>query len=153
MGKIENKIFDGLVNFIEKQEVFFKIHNTTNYEGLSISEVHCIEKIGKLKHPNAINISKDMNMTRGGVSKLAAKLIKKGYIVRGSIEGNKKEVHYFLTKQGEEIFKKHEKLHEEARVRENKVISTFNSEEQEVISRFIEKMNNHTNKLIEELKE
>lgn len=153
MGKIENKIFDSLVNFIEKQEVFFKVHNTRNYEGLSISEVHCIEKIGKLKHPNAISISKDMNMTRSGISKLAAKLIKKGYITKGSLEGNKKEVHYFLTEQGIKIFEKHEKLHEEARARENKVISTFNSEEQEIISRFIEKMNNHTNDLIKELKE
>lgn len=153
MGKIENKILESLGNFIEKQEVFLEMHNTINYEKLSISEVHCIEKIGKLKHPNSNNISKAMNMTRGGVSKLATKLVKKGYIIKGSLEGNKKEVHYFLTEQGSSIFKKHEKLHEEARIREGKIISTLSSEEQEIILRFIEKMNSHTNKLIEELKE
>ena len=57
---MEDKIFKGIVEFVEKKEVFYEFNNSLNYDGLSISEVHCMEKIGKLDIPNASNIAKNM---------------------------------------------------------------------------------------------
>lgn len=150
---MEEQIFNKTIEFLEKAERYNELSNSINYGGLSISEVHCLDYIGKLEIPNVTGIAQAMKMTRGGITKLTTKLAGKGYIEKYSIPGNKKEVHFRLTEAGREVYLKHEKIHEEARIREMEFFSTFSQEEQETIDRFLEKLNRFTLSRIEELEE
>ena len=150
---MEEQIFNKTIEFLEKAERYNELSNSINYGGLSISEVHCLDYIGKLETPNVTGIAQAMKMTRGGITKLTTKLAGKGYIEKYSIPGNKKEVHFRLTEAGREVYLKHEKIHEEARIREMEFFSTFSQEEQETIDRFLEKLNRFTLSRIEELEE
>lgn len=58
-------------------------------------------------------------MTRGAISKLTKKLIKKGLIVSYQKPDNKKEIYFRLTEQGKVINKVHEKLQKEHQERWN----------------------------------
>lgn len=146
-------IFNKVVEFIEKSEVFQELHNRENYEDLSFSEVHCIEKIGDLSVPNITMISHALNMTKGGITKITTKLQKKGYIEKYKLEGNKKEVHFKLTDLGRELYVKHERLHREARDSEEALFSTFSEGDQRVIVEFLERLNNHIGAKIEKLED
>jgi len=150
---MEEQIFNKTIEFLEKAERYNELSNSINYGGLSISEVHCLDYIGKLEIPNVTGIAQAMKMTRGGITKLTTKLAGKGYIEKYSIPGNKKEVHFRLTEAGRVVYLKHEKTHEEARIREMEFFSTFSQEEQETIDRFLEKLNRFTLSRIEELEE
>lgn len=35
--------------------------------------MHCIDAIGKLEHPNVINMAKKLNMTKSAISKITKK--------------------------------------------------------------------------------
>lgn len=150
---MEEQIFNRTIEFIEKAERCNELSNRINYGGLTISEVHCLDDIGKLEVPNVTGIAQAMRMTRGGITKLTTKLTGKGYIEKYSIAGNRKEVHFRLTDSGREIYLKHERIHEEARVREVEFFATFSREEQETINRFLERLNEFTLGRIEELEE
>ena len=150
---MEGIIFNKVVEFVEKIEVFQELHSRKNYKDLSFSEVHCIEKIGELSVPNITMISKAMNMTKGGITKITARLQKKGYIEKYRLDGNKKEVHFKLTDPGRALYVKHERLHREAQDSEEALFSTFSKDDQRVIVDFLEKLNNYTGVKISELEE
>ncbi len=150
---MEEQIFNRTIEFLEKAERCNELSNRINYGGLTISEVHCLDYIGKLKTPNVTGIAQAMKMTRGGITKLTTKLAGKGYIEKHSIPGNKKEVHFCLTDSGRKVYLKHERVHEEARMREVEFYSTFSQKEQETINKFLEKLNEFTLGRIEELEE
>ena len=61
-------------------------------EGYTPSEVHCIEAIKNIQDPNVKKISDEMFMTRGAISKLTKKLIKKNAIESYRKSENKKEI-------------------------------------------------------------
>lgn len=150
---MEGVIFNRVVEFVEKVEVFQELHSRKNYKDLSFSEVHCIEKIEDLSVPNITMISKAMNMTKGGITKITTKLQKKGYIEKYRLEGNKKEVHFKLTPFGRELYITHEELHRKARKDEERFFSTFSEGDQRVIADFLERMNNYTGEKIKELED
>jgi len=150
---MEEQIFNRTIEFLEKAEIYNDLSNKRNYGDLTTSEVHCIDYIGKLEVPNVTGVSLAMKMTRGGITKLSSKLVKKGYIEKHSIEGNKKEVHLKLTEDGRRVYIKHEKIHREAREREAKFFSTFSEKDQKIIINFLERLNKFTLTRIEELEE
>lgn len=149
---MEDKIFKGLGEFIEKSEVLLEMTNKKSYGGLSISEVHCIERIEKLEKANVTSIAREMKMTRGGITKITRKLLEKGFIEKYSLEDNKKEIYFSLTSEGRRVYDKHEILHEEVREREERFFrENFSEKEKSVIADFLEKLNRYTEKLIDEM--
>lgn len=64
------------------------------------SEVHCIESIGKSVDPNVTKLAESLYMTRGAISKITKKLIKKDVIESYQKPENKKEIYFKLTEQG-----------------------------------------------------
>lgn len=77
----------------------------------TISEMHCIDNIERIERANVTKVSKAMNVTRGGISKLVKKLIKRGAIETYTLETNKKEIYFKLTPVGKKVFLAHEKMH------------------------------------------
>ncbi|EOH96494.1 hypothetical protein UAY_02862 [Enterococcus moraviensis ATCC BAA-383] len=113
------------------------------------SEVHCIESIGKSVDPNVTKLAESLYMTRGAISKITKKLIKKDVIESYQKPKNKKEIYFKLTEQGKKVFTIHEKLHEEFRERDKVVFEHVTEAQFDDMLRFIEKYSQH---LDEEMK-
>ncbi|GBK65969.1 MarR family transcriptional regulator [Paenibacillus macerans] len=104
---------------------------------VNVTECHVIDYIGKNRLTNAVGIATALNMTKGSISKITTRLLEKGFIESHRMEGNRKELFFTLTRSGGEVYKLHEKLHEQARNKLDAAISTFTQEELIVIHRFI----------------
>lgn len=90
-------------------------------------------------------------MTRGAISKLTKKLIKKGVIESYRKPDNQKEIYFRLTAQGKEIYKIHEQLHKEFQERDKAVFEQVTEEEFERILDFLGKYCRHLDAEIKKL--
>ena len=82
-------------------------------------------------------------MTRGAMSKITKKLLKKGIIESYQKPDNKKEIYFRLTEQGKEVYKIHEKLHKEFQERDKVVFEQITEEQFDSMLSFIEKYSKH----------
>lgn len=82
-------------------------------------------------------------MTRGAISKLTKKLIKKGLIESYQKADNKKEIYFKLTEQGKVIFNIHEELHKEFRERDKIVFDQITDAQLDSMLSFVEKYRAH----------
>ncbi|SHH80489.1 MarR family transcriptional regulator [Clostridium intestinale] len=112
-------------------------------KNLTLSEVHVIDCIGKNKFSNTTFISKELNMTKGAISKITTKLLDKDLIKSDKLESNKKEVYYILTKLGREIFFIHEKIHKAQNEKFEDMISKYSTEELVAINKFLDDLTNN----------
>ncbi|MFB0829790.1 MarR family transcriptional regulator [Brevibacillus laterosporus] len=104
---------------------------------LTLSELHVIACIGKQGQVNVTAISQEMDMTRGAISKISTKLLQRGYLVKKQRADNQKEVHFQLTPMGDEIFRLHEELHEQAERRIERFLQKYSSSELAFIDRLL----------------
>jgi DNA-binding MarR family transcriptional regulator len=74
-------------------------------------EIHTIQSIGRNPGINVTNLAEYMGVTKGAVSQIIKKLIKKGLVRRTHTPGNAKEVVLELTELGWTGFHNHEKFH------------------------------------------
>ena len=107
------------------------------------SEVHCIEYIGRNVDSNVTKLAESFYMTRGAMSKITKKLLKKGIIESYQKPDNKKEIYFRLTEQGKEVYKIHEKLHKEFQERDKVVFEQITEEQFDSMLSFIEKYSKH----------
>src|SRR5699024_7938294 len=105
-----------------------EINMTDSLKGYTPSEVHCVEAIEKNKYPNVRKLEESLYMTRGAISKLTKRLIKKGLIERYQKPDNKKEIYFRLTEQGTIIFDIHENLHKSFMERDKIVFESMSDE-------------------------
>ena len=118
-------------------------------KGHKSSEVHCIEYIGRNGDSNVTKLAESFYMTRGAISKLTKKLIKKGLIESYQKSDNKKEIYFRLTAQGNDIYKVHEELHKEFQKRDKVVFEKVTEEQFENMLNFVEKYCAHLDAEIE----
>lgn len=109
---------------------------------VSIAEYHVLAYIGDHPATNAVSISKSLGITQGGISKIAARLSKKGLIHAQYARDNKREVSYTLTSLGEELHELHTTLHKQTESRLNDLISRYTEEEIECITGFLAELSN-----------
>lgn len=121
------------------------------FEDYTSSEVHCIEYIGKNADPNVTKLAESFYMTRGAISKMTKKLIKKCAIEGYQKPDNKKEVYFRLTEQGKAIYKIHEKLHKEFQERDKAIFDEITKEQLESMLSFAEKYSKHLDSEIKKL--
>jgi DNA-binding MarR family transcriptional regulator len=112
-------------------------------QGYTPSEVHCIEAIEKNDDPNVRKLAESLYMTRGAISKLTKRLIKKGLIESYQKPSNKKEIYFILTDQGKKIFDIHEKLHTEFLERDKIVFESMTDEQFDSMLNFLGNYSNH----------
>nr|WP_236883758.1 MarR family transcriptional regulator [Clostridium botulinum] len=144
-----NSIMEGFKEIYEKEEILGKIAFRGEYEKYGVSEIHCIDFIGKIENPNVTKISENMNMTRGAISKICKKLLNNKLIDKYKKPENDKEIYFKLTKSGEELYKCHEIKHKKWEEGNNNFFKNVDREEQEIVVSFLKKFNNFLDKIIE----
>ena len=138
---------------LERQDMLSRLTENICLDEYGYSETHCIDYIGKLERPNVTKIAEHMQMTRGAISKMTKKLLSKGLIEKYTLEKNKKEIYFRLTKSGMELFKEHEKRHKLWEERDAQFLERYSGEEIEILIKFMKEFNvyleeqieNHTN--------
>lgn len=145
------EIINSLMKIQERSNVFR--HGQENvFDGINLAEVHCIDWIGRIDHANVTKVANEMGMTRGGISKISQKLLKKGLIESYQRPENNKEIYYRLTKNGQHVYHEHKKCHSKAKQEKLVLLSTYSDKEQVTILRFLNDINHMLDsKMFEEI--
>ncbi|MDR1014621.1 MAG: MarR family transcriptional regulator [Coriobacteriales bacterium] len=106
-------------------------------EGMSLTEIHCLDRIGSLEWPNVTKVAEALRLTRGAVSKVCKKLIGRALVESFQGTGNRKEIYYRLTKDGRALFEEHQRVHEKVRVEWQSFFERYSESEQAAILRFL----------------
>lgn len=125
----EDQLIAGFRDVFNKMVWLNKLKMEKSLKGYKPSEVHCIEYIGKNADSNVTKLSGSFYMTRGAISKIAQKLIKKGIIESYQMPDNKKEIYFRLTEQGKIVYKIHDGLHKEFHERDRTVFEQITKEQ------------------------
>ena len=139
----EEQVIMGFRDLLNKMTSLNKPKMEDSLKGYKSSEVHCIEYIGRNVDSNVTKLAESFYMTRGAISKMTKKLIKKGVIESYQKPENKKEIYFRLTEQGLVIYKVHEKLHNEFEERDRAVFEQVTEAQFDSILSFMEKYNSH----------
>ncbi|MDR3600312.1 MAG: MarR family transcriptional regulator [Desulfosporosinus sp.] len=139
----EEQVIMGFRDLYNKMVSLNKFKMEDRLKGNKSSEVHCIEYIGKNVDSNVTKLAESFYMTRGAISKLTKKLIKRGIIESYQKPDNKKEIYFSLTSQGQVINKVHEELHKEFQERDKAVFEQVSEEQFDIMLSFVEKYSRH----------
>jgi DNA-binding MarR family transcriptional regulator len=148
-----NRIREELMDVV-KEELFFKnmqlmndrkslLNRVTKKMKYQISEVHCIELIGKMKDANVTRLAEAFYMTKGAISKIIKKLLRYGAIESYQKSENKQKIFYKLTPLGNDINKDHEELLKKLIERDRSVFQQLNEQEKDSVIKFLEIYNAH----------
>lgn len=81
---------------------------------LSITEVHTLEAIEKLKDNNKMSdVASSLNITASTLSININRLVKKGYVIKEQDSVDRRITHLLLTKQAKNVLKIHHQFHKE----------------------------------------
>ncbi|AUN14255.1 MarR family transcriptional regulator [Paraclostridium sordellii] len=147
----EEQVIMGVRDLFNKMVWLNKFKMEESLKEYKSSEVHCIEYIGSNVDTNVTKLSEYFYMTRGAMSKLTKKLIKKGVIESYQKPDNKKEIYFRLTEQGKKVYKIHEKLHKEFQERDKVIFEQVSEEQFDSMLNFIEKYSSHLDGEIKKL--
>lgn len=103
--------FEKVMNKYNKTEKKPKYYGTKDL--LYRSEVHTIEAIGKNSKINVTDLAAYLGVTKGAVSQMIDKLMKKGMVNKEMLSDTENEVSLELTRQGTLVYKGHEEYHKE----------------------------------------
>ena len=81
---------------------------------LTLAECHFIQAVGARPSINCTALAQNLGLTKGGISKMASRLVGKGLIETAKVSGNRKIVCYILTERGRTVDALHRTLHEMA---------------------------------------
>ncbi|EEK73281.1 MULTISPECIES: MarR family transcriptional regulator [Bacillus] len=139
----EEQVMNGFRELYNKMVWLNKDKMEVGLKGFKSSEVHCIEYIENNTDSNVTQLAEAFYVTRGAISRMTKKLIKKGLIESYQKSENKKEIYFRLTEQGKEIYKIHEELHNEFQERDKAVFEQVTEAEFDSIINFVEKYSKH----------
>lgn len=135
----------------EKQDVLSKLTAKESLDEFGYSEIHCLDCIGKMEDANVTKVAKALNMTRGAISKITKKQIKKGVIATYTKENNKKEIYFSLTNTGQQLFIEHQKRHEQWIKRDQQFLDTCNSQDLQIVEKFLNTFDQYLYSQIEDI--
>ena len=75
------------------------------------SEIHAIEAIGHNQGTNLTELATILGITKGTLSQLITKLVKKDLVLKSRGDRNEKEITLKLTEKGEKAFEGHQLFH------------------------------------------
>ena len=104
---------------------------------LSPAECHVLDYIAQHNKTNAISIAAASGITRGGISKITARLEQKGLLTVSAAQDNKKMLSYSLTQTGQAICAHHQQAHQQTLSALENILQQYTAEELACIKRFI----------------
>lgn len=134
------RILDILTKMQEQSDVF-QHKGEGLLDDISLAEVHCIDCIGMMDHPNVTKISEKMGLTRGGISRISKRLLGKGLIESYQEPDNNKEIYFRLTESGQYVYDEHKQLHNQLREEWLSFFERYSDDEQAAILRFFTDIN------------
>lgn len=151
LENIMDRIHNLLMNIIisesdDESEKNWLIKHTLNPElkklapQLSILSLHALEVISANEGIKGIDIAKELNVTKGAVSKATRKLLDHGLIRKEQRPDNQKEIYYYLTPLGEELAELHRQMHLEKDKQALELLKDYDMQSLELITDFLEKM-------------
>ena len=111
------------------------------FDDLNLTEVHCIHWIGTLDHANVTKVSNEMGMTRGAISKICKKLLKKNLIESYQEQENNKNIYFRVAEGGKKIFEAHKINHDRTFGEKVCIVNKYDEDEQAIILRFLMDIN------------
>lgn len=147
----EERAMKGLWDIFKKRIWLDSFKMKDRLKGYNPSEIHCIAYIGEDEDPNVTKLAESFGMTRGAISKLTKKLVKKGLIESYQKPNNNKEVYFELTEQGKTIYDIHEEMHREFKDRDQPFFEQVTEEQLDIILGFAKKYNMHLDTEIKKL--
>ncbi|AOA03235.1 MarR family winged helix-turn-helix transcriptional regulator [Carnobacterium maltaromaticum] len=147
----EEQIKVGFRELYDKMSWLNRRKMEDSLKGYTSSEVHCMEYIEKNKDSNVTKLADSFYMTRGAISKLTKKLIKKELIESYQKSDNKKEIYFRLTEKGRAVYDIHEKLHNEFSERDKVVFEQVTEEQFNSMLHFVELYSQHLDKEIKKV--
>ncbi len=84
---------------------------------------------------------------------MAKKQISQGLVESYSLEGNKKEIYFRLTKKGEELFNEHKQRHKMWEKRDSEFFNKYSEDKLSEICTFFEEFNGYLGEQIKILSE
>ena len=137
---------------IQERSGIFRHGREEIFDGFSLAEVHCIDRIGMIEYANVTKIASEMDMTRGAISKISKRLLAKGMIESYQRPDNNKEIYFRLTENGQKVYVEHKKCHNQSKQEKLALLESYREEEQAVILRFLNDINHlYDKKLAEDL--
>lgn len=112
------------------------------FHNVSVKEVHTVEAIGMYEAKSMSQVAKALNITIGTVSVAINNLVRKGYVERFRSDIDRRVVKVGLTKQGRLLYRVHENFH---RNMVKATIEGLTKEEEQVLSKALEKLNDFLN--------
>ncbi|MFN6654333.1 fatty acid biosynthesis transcriptional regulator FabT [Enterococcus faecalis] len=85
----------------------------SQFNDLSITEMHTIEAIGMYKKKTSSEVAKELSITVETLTVAINNLVKKGYVERLRSEDDRRVVKLGLTKKGKLLFRVHQHFHRE----------------------------------------
>lgn len=85
----------------------------SQFNDLSITEMHTIEAIGMYKKKTSSEVAKELSITVGTLTVAINNLVKKGYVERLRSEDDRRVVKLGLTKKGKLLFRVHQHFQRE----------------------------------------
>ncbi|KAF1296833.1 MarR family transcriptional regulator [Enterococcus sp. JM4C] len=83
----------------------------SQFNDLSITEMHTIEAIGMYRKKTTSEVAKDLSITVGTLTIAITRLVKKDYVERIRSEDDRRVVKLGLTKKGKLLFRVHQHFH------------------------------------------
>lgn len=139
----EDQLIMGFRDLYNKMSFLNKFKMEDSFEGYKSTEIHLLECVGNHTDSNVTRLAEFFYMTRGAISKMTKKLIKKGVLESYQKPENKKEIYFRLTEQGQAIFEVHEALHKEFQERDKEVFEQISEDEFNSMLHFVEKYCRH----------
>jgi DNA-binding MarR family transcriptional regulator len=110
--KILAEIMEQFVRIVNKFNQFEKVPMDFGVEEMLYpSEIHTIEAIGKNFRINVTQLAELLGITKGAVSQMVNRLVRKKFVKRIKFPPSEKETFLELTPKGRKAFEGHEKFH------------------------------------------
>lgn len=107
---------------------------------ITILGLHALDVISEGEGVRAVDIAKELGVTKGAISKTTRKLLDHGLIKREKRPDNLKEIYYYVTPLGAELAKLHRQLHREKDQRALELFRGYDLESLKLIAEFMEKL-------------
>lgn len=146
--KQQAEILSSLTDLFNKIDFYYRPQMEAVFPDLSLSELESIELIAKLPQPNVTRLSDQLYVTRGAISKVTKKLLRKGLIERYQLPENKKEIYFRLSDSGKKINNLHEAMHQKFLEKDQAVFADLTNETAQIILDFLDNYNAHLDRVL-----